>query len=491
MRPFVLVNTNVVRPPVSPVGLAYLGEGLREAGVAVEVVDLALDSGGVSALGPALSRLHPLAVGLSVRNTDDCSLATGLSFLPWIGEMVAEVRRHTAAPVVLGGVGFSVAPEGVLEATGADMGIAGDGEVAAALLAGCLSRGEAPWATPGLVYRRSGRVVANPRSPTPLRRLPPPRRSLFDNRRYQDEGAMVGVETKRGCPRGCIYCADPVAKGRRLRLRPPGTVAAEFAHLVSQGVAYFHLCDSEFNTSPAHAKAVCRALIRAGLGDRIRWYTYCSPLPWDDELLELMRRAGCAGINFGVDSLYDPQLRSLGREHRREDVARLVAGLRRAGLNFMCDLLVGGPGEDEASVRATVEEALRLGLPLVGVAVGVRVYPGTPLGRLLARGGDGADSKRSVGPPDIPLAVGGLQPPQHGGLHRPVFYLSPTLGQDAPGLVRHLTDGDPRFLLLASPQEAGSYNYAGDDRSGLAGAIRRGARGAYWDILRQMAGTNS
>jgi hypothetical protein len=66
-----------------------------------------------------------------------------------------------------------------------------------------------------------------------------------------------------------------------------------------------------------------------------------------------------------------------------------------------------------------------------------------------------------------------------------VFYLSPALGEDALGLVRHLTGDDPSFLLLAAPQESGSYNYAGDDRSGLAEAIRRGARGAYWDILRR------
>jgi hypothetical protein len=466
-KPFVLVNTNVVRPPVSPVGLEYLGEALREAEIAVEVVDLALAPDGLSALGKTLSHLQPLAVGLSVRNTDDCTFATGHSFLPWIAEVVAETKRHTDAPVMLGGVGFSVAPQGVMGATGADMGIAGDGEVAAALLAESLSRREEPWATPGLVYRRGDRVVAHPPYPTPLKRLPPPRRSLFDNRRYQEEGAIVGVETKRGCPRGCIYCADPVAKGRRLRLRPPDMVAAEFAFLLSSGVTWFHLCDAEFNSSPGHAKAVCRALIRAGLGERIRWYTYCSPLPWDDELLALMRRAGCAGINFGVDSLHNPQLRRLGREHRREDVAALVAGLRRTGINFMFDLLVGAPGEDEASVRETVEEAQRLGLPLAGFAVGVRVYPDTPLSRLLACGGKQ-----------------GLQPAHHSGLHEPVFYISPALGDDALGLVRHLARDDPRFLVLASPQDANSYNYAaGEGR--LQKAIRGGARGAYWDILRK------
>ena len=53
-----------------------------------------------------------------------------------------------------------------------------------------------------------------------------------------------------------------------------------------------------------------------------------------------MKGAGCAGVNFGVDSLCDEQLHRLGRVHSSDEVHQLVRLLRREGLNYMFDLLV-------------------------------------------------------------------------------------------------------------------------------------------------------
>ena len=64
-----------------------------------------------------------------------------------------------------------------------------------------------------------------------------------------------------------------------------------------------------------------------------------------------------------------------------------------------------------------------------------------------------------------------------------VIYLSPLLGSDVAGLVNHLVAADPRFMVLAAPAAAGSYNYADDEV--LGELIRQGARGAYWDILQK------
>ena len=175
-----------------------------------------------------------------------------------------------------------------------------------------------------------------------------------------------------------------------------------------------------------------------------------------------MAKSGCAGINFGVDSLCDEQLKRLGRKHRLSHIESLVSVLRAEGLNFMFDLLLGGPGESEATVRATVNETERLDLPLVGIAVGVGVYPGTPLAKQII-----------VDTAKYPL--------------QPVVYYSPDLGDDPIGLVRQCVGKNPRFLLLAGPGEEGSYNYADDD--GLSRAINNGARGAYWDIIRKMGRT--
>lgn len=123
-----------------------------------------------------------------------------------------------------------------------------------------------------------------------------------------------------------------------------------------------------------------------GLGDKVRWYCYCSPVPFDQELAVLMKGAGCTGINFGVDSLCDDQLQRLDRIHSSNDVRQLVRLLHREGLNYMFDLLIGGPGETIETVKITIDKTREFNTPLVGIAAGVRVYPDTPLGKAVADG---------------------------------------------------------------------------------------------------------
>jgi len=214
-----------------------------------------------------------------------------------------------------------------------------------------------------------------------------------------------------------------------------------------------------------HAKEVCHAIIQTGLGDKMRWYTYCSPAPFDYELASLMKHAGCAGINFGVDSLCDEQLSRLGRSHSTKDIQQLIQTLKETELNYIFDLLIGGPGETKETVEATIRKVREFNIPLVGIATGIRVYPGTPLGKAIADGS----------------IKGGLYPEVGHTFSEPLFYLSPYLGSDAPSLINELVAGDPRFLVLSSPAEEGSYNYAEDEA--LCRLIQKGARGAYWDII--------
>ena len=460
-----LINANVTRPPVSPVGLEYVGEALVDAGIPVRVLDLSFESDWKASLRRELRQNEPLAVGISVRNTDDCSFISRKSFLPWIRDVVSEVKHLSQAYIVLGGVGFSVLPEDTLRLTEAHFGVAGDGEEAIVGIARCLINNEEFSDLPNLVYLYEGNITRSRKAYVNLASLSAPRRQLFDNKKYEALGAMVGIETKRGCPRHCIFCADPVAKGSTIRLRLPGTLVQEFKNLITQGVTWFHLCDSEFNVPILHAKEICHAIINAGLGDSIRWYCYCSPAPFDRELAGLMRRAGCNGICFGVDSLCDEQLLKLGCYHSTGDVVSLVSILKEEGINYMFDLLIGGPGETEETLRITIGKARELDIPLAGISAGVRVYPDTPLGNAIAGGFD----------------KDGLYPKGEHTFYEPVFYLSPSLGQDASLLINMLVADDPRFLFLNAPEGKGSYNYA--NAEALYQMIKEGARGAYWEIL--------
>ncbi len=461
-----LINTNRSMPPIAPIGLEYLAEAIAAAGHDTHILDLCWEHDVTAALRRFLLHAAPAVVGMTLRNTDDCMMSGGRSYLDDFRTMVQTVRDATEAPVVVGGAGFSVLPETVLNRSGADFGLWGDGEFAFMHLLHRLGAGAPLDDVPQLLRRVDGTWRRGPAASWPLDRLPPMRRTWFDNIRYFREGGQAGFETRRGCPCSCSYCADPVAKGTRVRVRPPAAVADEIAALIGQGIDHLHTCDAEFNIPPDHAMAVCEALRHRRLGDRCRWYAYCAPAPFTAELADAMRAAGCAGINFGADSGDAAMLRRLGRNYGPETIFNAVHTARSRGMATMVDLLLGSPGETPASLRRTVELMQRAAPDRVGVSVGVRLYPGTRL-----------DARRIRGELDAGLS-GGERPGD------PVYYVDPAVAPVADTLLLDLIGGDPRFFYASAAPER-DYNYTDNDT--LSAAISAGHRGAYWDILRRLA----
>jgi radical SAM superfamily enzyme YgiQ (UPF0313 family) len=468
-----LVNTNRMKPAIAPIGLDYLADALTAAGHTPRLLDLCFAEDLAADIERAVRDSAPDIIGVTIRNTDDCYFSSQAFFLPEAKRAIELLRRVSAAPIVLGGVGFSVAPAAALDYCGADFGIAGEGEVALLELVRALESGAGFADVSSLVYRNGDSIRQNPQRPLNLSALPPRRRTFVDNPRYFRQGGQAGFETKRGCPMACVYCADPVSKGRSLRLLPPARVLAELTALVGQGIDHFHTCDSEFNLPPDHARAVCQAIIEAGLGERIRWYAYCSPAPFDEDMAALFQRAGGAGINFGVDSGADQVLRSLGRHFTTDDLARTAQLCRRRRLPFMYDLLIGGPGETRASVRQTIDFMRALEPDCVGLSLGLRVYDRTPVAAQLRAAGGLAQHPNLYGAK--------LDNP---GLLKPVFYIAPELGDGLTAYVQELVAGDPRFFLPTDSSQNRNYNY--NDNTVLTRAIEGGARGAYWDILRRL-----
>jgi hypothetical protein len=94
-----LINANVLKPAVAPIGLDYIADSLRAAGFEARLLDLCFESNIEGAIASALEAGEPALVGLTLRNTDDCFLASGKDFLPGFAEIVRLVREQTSAPV--------------------------------------------------------------------------------------------------------------------------------------------------------------------------------------------------------------------------------------------------------------------------------------------------------------------------------------------------------------------------------------------------------
>jgi tryptophan 2-C-methyltransferase len=471
----VLVNSNRLEPPIAPIGVDYVASAARDAGVPTQVIDLGMADGQWDTELARLGSLSPRLVGVSLRNIDDCFWPSAASYLPEACQIIERIRALTDAPIVVGGVGFSIFGQGVLSILGADFGIRGDGELAIVELYRALSQPGRWPEVAGLIWSHRGAWLSNPLATFEAMDLAHPRH-LVDNRRYLRMGGQIGIETKRGCPRKCVYCADPIAKGKRVRCRPPELVADEFETLLRQGIDVFHLCDPEFNVPRTHALAVCDALIRRALGERMQFYAYLAVRPFDLELAKAMRRAGCVGINFTGDSASNEMLLRYRAAHRQVHLAEAVQLCRTVGITCMVDLLLGGPGETPETLLETIQFIKRIDPDCAGASLGLRLYPQTLAVQTLERDGTwltGAGIRRRYqGPIDLTL---------------PTFYVSPQLGSQPARLVRQMIAGDHRFFPPADdgqcPDGNDDHNYS--DNQSLADAIARGQRGAYWDILRR------
>lgn len=465
-----LINTNTMTPPIAPVGLEYLAQATIQAGTDVDILDLCLEEDRSTALADYFSRHSPDLIGLSLRNVDDCFWPSCRWFVPDVIDLIESLRSLTAAPIVVGGVGFSIFGAAIYDLLPVEYGIRGDGETALPALVQAMRRERDLCSVPGLIYRSAQGIQANaPAWPTDI--CLHSRRDLVDNRTYFKRAGQIGFETKRGCPRQCLYCPDPVAKGTLARLRSPQEVVQEIQALVDQGIHVLHTCDAEFNLPYDHALAVCHEIVRQGLAQTIQWYAYLSVVPFDAALASAMKRAGCVGIDFTTDAACATMLETYAQPYTKADIARAVTLCQAHGLIVMTDLLLGGPGETPETLAETIGFMKQIGPDGVGAGLGLRIYPGTPM----------VDHLRHQGPmgtnPNIKRKYEGPI-----DLRRPTFYVSDALGPEPARLIKDMIQGDPRFF---EPMDESSvsrdHNY--NDNETLLNAIDQGEQGAFWHIL--------
>jgi len=461
----ILINTNRMRPRVAPIGLDYVAGALRSAGAEVRFFDLALaPRGWTFPLKKLLDEFKPDLVGVTVRNIDDCYFLSGSFLLRPVKRLVSWLKQNSGAKIVLGGVGYSIAPLALLDYLGADYGVWGDGEDVIVKLLKSVAKGRQPMAEdiPGLVTKDAVALQRSELDPDRFRL----NRKLADNSLYFRMGGQVGIETKRGCTGKCIYCADPLAKGRKVRSRSAESVADEMEELLSYGAWAFHLCDSEFNRGRNHAEQVLSEIVKRGLGEKISLYGYFSPKPFDLDLAKLFVSAGGKGICFGADSGSDELLSILKRDHSARDLETVVIACKKAGVRIMYDLLIGGPNENKKTMAHTIRLMKKLKPDRVGVSYGLRVYAGTALAQMVK-------AEQSA------CAAGSMH--DNPELIFPVFYLSPALQKDGLDYLHGLVGNDKRFFLPAQVSKKQNYNYSGN--LFLEQLIKKGARGAYWKIL--------
>jgi radical SAM superfamily enzyme YgiQ (UPF0313 family) len=367
------VNRCTDPDPVFPLGLACVNAALRQAGHQTRWIDCNVNE---SSIEPTLDEFKPDLIGISLRNIDDVLIRKRETFFDGLTSLGAAIRRHTISPIVLGGSGFSIFPERLLELAQADFGICGEGDSSLVALAAALENSADYSGIPGLVFRRDGQTFINaPSAGGPPCELADADRPPEIASYYLRTGRMLNVQTQRGCAFRCCYCTYPLIEGRHHRRRPPEMVADDFEQLQRLGARYAFIVDSVFNSSPAHVSEICEALLRRNV--KMDWSCFLRPQGLTQDLMKLMARAGLTHIEFGADSLCDEVLAAYQKGFAFDDILHSSELAAREKIDYCHFLICGGPGESRATLQTAFENSRRLSGAVFMAVVGMRIYPGT------------------------------------------------------------------------------------------------------------------
>jgi radical SAM superfamily enzyme YgiQ (UPF0313 family) len=283
---------------------------------------------------------------------------------------IADRYRAAGATVVLGGLHVSALPEEAL--AHADSVVVGEAEPVWPTLLADFERGALQPR-----YRAGGQF--------PLAESPMPRFDLLDPERYN----RITVQTQRGCPYRCEFCASSIRIAPRYMVKPVERVIAEVRAIKEiWRHPFIEFADDNTFVNKIHSKRLMRALIP----ERIRWFTETDiSVAEDDDLLDLMRESGCAQILIGLESPSAAQLDGLEQKtnwkaKQLDRYKRAIANIQRHGITVNGCFVLGLDGADTSSFDDVWRFVQESELYEIQITV-LTAFPGTPLYDRLQREG--------------------------------------------------------------------------------------------------------
>jgi radical SAM superfamily enzyme YgiQ (UPF0313 family) len=357
-----------------PLGLFSLAAYLRRQGYRVQALDAEARELNASDIVAEIQAGGYRVLGIS---------ATTVAFHRALELARIAKDAHPETIVVIGGPHVSSQPEHALQFEAFDFAVRNEGEETLDELLHVLAEGGDLGAVPGLIHRRNGQIVVNPRRPSiaDLDGLPFPAYDMIPDLKiyspppfnYQ-QLPVANVITSRGCPNACTFCENTTF-GRQLRMRSAASIVSEIELLMRDyGVREISFVDDTFTVKRSRIYEIFELARQRGL--HFPWGCMSRVNTVDKELLQYMHERGCWYIGFGVESADENILRVIRKNIQLADVERVVNICHRLGIVTKGFFMIGHPQETVDTMDKTIAFAKRLPLRHVVVTINTPM-PGT------------------------------------------------------------------------------------------------------------------
>ena len=340
------------------------------------------------------------------------SYTANISAIKIISEKIRKADPHIKQ--VVGGVHATLDKNLLNTLTSVDYSIQREGEEAFFALV----ENKDPKSIPGVISRKNGALIDNGVAPIikDIDSLPTPERKKFwgipkEERKNVD---VSYINTIRGCPYKCTYCASPFHWDRKTtRLRSPESVIDEMRDLKEnywQATKYdysasanisdkeslkiedntiVYFVDDVFTVHKKRVKKLLR-MIDQKLG--MRWKCEARADHLDEEICELMSEAGCERVKIGFESGSNRILSQVKKLETREEMLEGAKMLKNAGVRFSAYFMAGFPGETDEDVKQTIDFAKQVQADYYSLSV-LAPYYGTELYDQLIKNGHALDQQ--------------------------------------------------------------------------------------------------
>jgi radical SAM superfamily enzyme YgiQ (UPF0313 family) len=374
----VSANTLTNPYPVYPIGVSYLATYLSEN---LKDYDIRLFDFNLSRpdeFTALLETYKPSYIAVSLRNIDGVNSYDPINFIGGYKKIIGLIKNnaHKNYKLFIGGAGFSIFPETLFNELEPDFAIVGEGERSLTNLIEKLDAGQNVYDVPGLVYKKDGKVVMNPRTINTTDLSLCFDENLVDY--YWLNSGMLNIQTKRGCPFDCVYCTYPVIEGKNVRTLNTDKIVDTILKLKKdKGIDYIFFTDSVFNMKNSYNIELAEKLIKSEAN--VHWGAYFFPQGLTEELLKLFKASGLTHIEFGTESISDATLQSYHKHFTVADIIQQSELCVKTEINYAHFLILAGYGETDESINETYENSKQIHHTVFFPFVGMRIYPGTRL----------------------------------------------------------------------------------------------------------------
>jgi len=357
-----------------PINLALLGAVLKEAKAKPLIIDAVAVKYTKEELGRNIKAFSPDYILLV---TASASFDSDVAFIQSLKKSFPKLKS------IIIGNHITLYPDISLKKKGVDYLILGEPELTLKEMFVRLKNKKSLDELHGIAFRKGKKILINNRS-LPIEDLdvlPFADRRLIPRAEYFNPLVKAlpytTMNTSRGCPFSCIYCAAGITYGKRYRARSAKNVVDEIEICVNDlGYREILFRDEEFTLDKKRIRDICRLIIKRRV--KVHWICNSRIDTLDDKTLMMMARAGCHMIKLGVESGSDKMLKNM---KKGVDVAAMRKNfklIKKHGIRTVAHFIIGLPGETKQTLNETRRFVFEIEPDYISFNIAVP-YPGTEL----------------------------------------------------------------------------------------------------------------